>query len=73
MADDRKPGSKEERLTTPHREVDIGGKSSGVTAAGQHEGVSYSPTGGPGLRHWQEATITEPGLEERGDIYFAAV
>ena len=34
MADDRKPGSKEERLTTPHREVDTGGKSSGVTAAG---------------------------------------
>ena len=52
---------------------DEGGLSGGVPAAGQHEGMSYSPTGGPGLRHWQEATITNPGLDDRGDVFFAAV
>ncbi|MCG7363097.1 PAS domain-containing protein [Roseomonas sp. ACRSG] len=49
------------------------GQSTGVPAAGRHEGISYSPTGGPGIRHWQEAMITEPGLEERGNVFFAAV
>jgi PAS domain S-box-containing protein len=48
-------------------------QSTGVPAAGRHEGISFSPTGGPGLRHWQEARITEPGLQDRGDVFFAAV
>ena len=42
-------------------------------AAGVHDGTSYSPTGGPGSQHWQEATITRPGLDDRGDVFFAAV
>ena len=49
------------------------GRSHGVPAAGQLESGSYSPTGGPGIRHWQEAMITEPSLEERGNVFFAAV
>ncbi|MFC7551501.1 PAS domain-containing protein [Pseudoroseomonas wenyumeiae] len=49
------------------------GQSVGVPAAGRHEEPSYSPTGGPGIRHWQEASITEPGLEDRGNVFFAAV
>jgi PAS domain S-box-containing protein len=48
-------------------------QSIGTPAAGQHEGASYSPTGGPGIRHWQEATVTRPGLDDRGDVFFAAV
>ena len=49
-------------------------QSSGVPAAGLVDGdPTYSPTGGPGLRHWQEATITRPGLEDRGDVFFAAI
>lgn len=31
------------------------------------------PLGRPGLHHGRQATITEPGLEERGGIYFAVV
>ncbi|MGY2046725.1 histidine kinase famiy protein [Methylobacterium sp. JK268] len=54
-------------------EVEAGGRSRGVPAAGRHEGTSFSPTGGPGLRHWQEATISKPGLDDRGDVFFAAV
>src|SRR5829696_2499852 len=54
-------------------DVEGGGQSSGVPARGEHESVSYSPLGAPGLRHWQEATISKPGLDDRGDVFFAAV
>lgn len=26
-----------------------------------------------GLHHWREATITEPGLDDRGNVFFAAI
>ncbi|MBY0335365.1 MAG: response regulator [Acetobacteraceae bacterium] len=35
--------------------------------------MSYEPTGGPGIRHWQSATISEPGLDSRGNVFFAAI
>ncbi|GGB40439.1 hybrid sensor histidine kinase/response regulator [Sphingomonas metalli] len=31
------------------------------------------PIGSPGMHHWQEATVTEPGLDERGNVFFAAI
>lgn len=69
--------SRQENGTREGRFLDRQGSgdqaSSGVPAAGLHEGVSYSPTGGPGMNHWQEARITEPGLDDRGDVFFAAV
>ncbi|MET0248910.1 MAG: PAS domain-containing protein, partial [Sphingobium sp.] len=34
---------------------------------------SYSPTGGLGSRHWKQSTITQPGLGERGTVFFAAL
>lgn len=54
-------------------DVEGGGQSAGVPAAGEHESVSYNPQGGPGVYHWQEATITKPGLGERGNVFFAAI
>jgi PAS domain S-box-containing protein len=53
--------------------VQGGGQSSGVPADGMHDGTSFSPTGGPGLHHWQEAKISKPGLDDRGDVFFAAI
>lgn len=50
-----------------------GGQSAGIPAAGQVEGNSVSTLGNPGMRHWQSGYITKPGLEERGNIFFAAV
>jgi len=49
------------------------GQSVGTPAAGEYENGSYNPMGGPGLHHWQEATITKPGLGERGSVFFAAI
>jgi PAS domain S-box-containing protein len=58
---------------TGQREFEGGGQSSGLPAEGTTEELSYSPTGGPGVRHWREATISEPGLDNRGGIFFAAI
>ncbi|WP_431271487.1 histidine kinase famiy protein [Dankookia sp. P2] len=49
------------------------GQSRGVPAAARHENVGTSPTGGPGVNHWQEAQITRSGLDDRGNVFFAAV
>ncbi|HZY17949.1 MAG TPA: histidine kinase famiy protein [Ramlibacter sp.] len=50
-----------------------GGQSGGVPAAGELEGSSYNPLGNPGLRHWQASYITRPGIEDRDNVFFAAV
>ncbi len=50
-----------------------GGQSRGVPADGQLEGNAVSTLGSPGRRHWQASYIGEPGLDDRGDIFFAAV
>ncbi|MGV7032053.1 PAS domain-containing protein [Methylobacterium symbioticum] len=34
---------------------------------------AMEPLGQPGLRHWQQSTITDPDLNERGSVFFAAV
>jgi PAS domain S-box-containing protein len=49
------------------------GQSAGVPADGEVEGNSYSPLGRPGVRHWQASYITEPGLDDRSSVFFAAV
>ncbi|QOL51464.1 histidine kinase famiy protein [Massilia litorea] len=49
------------------------GQSVGVPASGEVEGSAFNPLGNPGEKHWQAGYIEEPGLEERGNIFFAAV
>ncbi|GJE04479.1 PAS domain-containing protein [Methylobacterium isbiliense] len=34
---------------------------------------ALEPLGRPGLRHWQQSTITNTDLNERGSVFFAAV
>lgn len=53
------------------REVEGGGQSSGVPAGDALSG-NTEPTPGA-KRHWRESTITRPGLEDRGDVFFAAI
>jgi PAS domain S-box-containing protein len=47
--------------------------ATGVPSAGEMEGSAFSTTGGPMLQHWQESTISEPGLDARGNVFFAAI
>jgi PAS domain S-box-containing protein len=53
--------------------IDDQGGSAGKPAAGEVEGNSYDPLGNPGVRHWQASTISEPGLDQRDNIFFAAI
>ena len=55
------------------RPLDDQGGSQGLPAAGEVEGNATNPMGGPGMRHWQAGFITRPGLDERGNVFFAAI
>jgi len=50
-----------------------GSQSAGVPADGKVEGNAYNPQGNPGVRHWQASFISRDGLQDRGNIFFAAV
>lgn len=47
--------------------------SSGVPAKGSADIGAREPIEVPGLRHWRESTITTPGLDDRGGVFFAAI
>ncbi|WP_208279255.1 response regulator [Massilia oculi] len=61
------------------KELDVqgGGQSRGVPADGEVEGNAVNPMGpvedNPGVHHWQSGYIEHGGLDERGNIFFAAV
>jgi PAS domain S-box-containing protein len=52
-----------------------GGQSRGRPAQGNLDGNSGDATFGdsPGLNHWRESVITRTGLEDRGNVFFAAI
>ncbi|CAA9489975.1 MAG: Signal transduction histidine kinase [uncultured Sphingomonadaceae bacterium] len=58
---------------TPRLDVEGGGGSMGVPAMGAADTGANEPTERSGLHHWRESTITEPGLEARGNVFFAAI
>ncbi len=64
--------TKDERAQLPHDE-EGGGQSQGVPALGKLEGNSYHPIGEVAVRHWQASQISRPGLEDRGNVFFAAI
>jgi len=53
--------------------VEGDGQSAGVPASGELEGNAYNPLGNPGENHWQAGYVTHTGLDERNNIFFAAV
>jgi PAS domain S-box-containing protein len=58
-----------------HKKLDTqgDGQSVGVPASGEVEGNAYSPLGNPGVKHWQASYIDRDGLQDRGNVFFAAV
>ena len=59
-----------------HKPVDLqgDGQSVGVPAEGELEGSAFNPLGSSvGRKHWQAGYIEEAGLQERGNVFFAAV
>ncbi|HEY8609286.1 MAG TPA: histidine kinase famiy protein [Noviherbaspirillum sp.] len=53
--------------------VQGGGQSAGVPAQTEMDDSSYNPLGNPGVKHWQASYVTRPGLDDRSNIFFAAV
>lgn len=45
----------------------------GEPAEGRMDVGAQEPLGRSGLRHWQQSTISKPGLDDRGSIFFAAI
>jgi len=66
-------GSDKEKGLRKHLNEQGGGQSYGVPASGEVEGNSYEPMGNPGVNHWQATYINRDGLQDRGNIFFAAV
>ncbi|XYJ11318.1 histidine kinase famiy protein [Telluria sp. B2] len=66
-------GSFPEESTDKSLDLQGHGQSVGVPASGELEGNSFNPLGNPGVRHWQAGYIGKEGLEDRGNIFFAAV
>ncbi len=64
MNDKQKPGE---------RVIEGNGQSSGIPAEGAMDVGAREPIETRGLHHWREATITEPGLDDRGNVFFAAI
>jgi hypothetical protein len=62
MADDNVP-----------TDVDPTGLAAGVPAQGSADTGANEPLERSGLHHWRESTITTPGLDDRGGVFFAAI
>ncbi|MEC4717839.1 histidine kinase famiy protein [Noviherbaspirillum sp. CPCC 100848] len=66
-------GSNQEERAGKPLDTEDSTEAAGAPADGQLEGSSFNPLGNPGVKHWQASYIARPGLEERGNIFFAAV
>ncbi len=67
-------GVNPEALRAAATDAQGGGQSAGIPAAGTIDApADATPAGAPGLHHWKGGYITEPGLNDRGDVFFAAV
>ncbi|QSN65122.1 histidine kinase famiy protein [Caballeronia sp. M1242] len=66
-------GSDKDEVLNKHGDKQGDGQSIGRPADGELEGSAYSPLGNPGLKHWQASQISRPGLDDRSNIFFAAV
>ncbi|MFW2830068.1 histidine kinase famiy protein [Sphingomonas sp. ID0503] len=56
------------------RDVEGGGQISGTPAEGSMDVGGREPLGSSrGMHHWRQSTITETGLDDRGNVFFAAI
>ncbi|PZQ60479.1 MAG: hybrid sensor histidine kinase/response regulator [Sphingomonas taxi] len=68
MSEDTQPTD-----ATPHDDVDATGLAAGRPAGGTMDVGASEPLGRSGLHHWRESTITDPDLQDRGGVFFAAI
>ncbi|WP_338322992.1 histidine kinase famiy protein [Croceibacterium ferulae] len=63
----------DEKQRRDHLDIEGDGQSAGVPAARAMDVGAREPIETRGLHHWREATITKAGLDDRGDVFFAAI
>lgn len=56
-----------------HTDVDPSGLAAGRPSRGTMDVGQSEPIERPGLHHWRESTITDPDLNDRGGVFFAAI
>ncbi|MBB3695058.1 histidine kinase famiy protein [Sphingomonas sp. BK580] len=56
-----------------HDDVDPTGLAAGKQAEGTMDTGANEPIERSGLHHWRESTITDPDLNDRGGVFFAAI
>ena len=56
-----------------HDDTDPTGLAAGRPAQGTMDVGASEPIERPGLHHWRESTITDPNLQDRGGVFFAAI
>ncbi|MEH3104234.1 MAG: histidine kinase famiy protein [Sphingomonas phyllosphaerae] len=56
-----------------HDDVDPTGLAAGRPAEGTMDVGASEPIARIGLHHWRESTITNPNLQDRGGVFFAAI
>jgi len=56
-----------------HDDVDETGLAAGQPAKGTMDVGANEPLERQGLHHWRESTITDPDLQARGGVFFAAI
>lgn len=54
-------------------ELEGGGQSGGIPAGDSLPDAGADTTGRKARRHWRESVITKPGLDDRGNVFFAAI
>jgi len=54
-------------------QADTAQQATGEPAGNLKDPTSYSPTGNKGRHHWKSSTVAEPGLDQRGTVFFAAL
>lgn len=59
--------------SVPGPDVEGGGQSSGTPALGSMDTGANEPLESSGQHHWKEATVTEGSLDNRSNVFFAAV
>lgn len=55
------------------QDVEGGGQSFGTPANGAADIGANEPLESSGRNHWRQSTITKPGLDDRGNVFFAAI
>jgi len=48
-------------------------EATGIPAGDLPDNTSYSPTGNKPHQHWKTSFVAEPGLDQRGTVFFAAL